>query len=107
MRLRYCCCVHGSPADYIVLRENPMFAMHGHDPRISRQGRRSRARRMTEKLTPEHFLPHVNKTVRVSGWHHTLTLARVDIRKLEEWERKVVQRQPFMLILRGPRGDVL
>jgi hypothetical protein len=62
---------------------------------------------MTEKLTPEHFLPHVNKTVRVSGWHHTLTLARVDIRKLEEWEREVVQRQPFMLILRGPRGDVL
>jgi hypothetical protein len=62
---------------------------------------------MTEKLTPEHFLAHVNKTVRVSGWHHTLTLARVDIRKLEEWEREVVQRQPFMLILRGPRGDVL
>src|SRR5882724_5963317 len=62
---------------------------------------------MTEKLTPEHFLPHVNKTVRVSDWHHTLTLARVDIRKLEEHEREVVQRQPFMLILRGPRGDVL
>jgi hypothetical protein len=60
-----------------------------------------------ELLTPELFLPHVNKTVKVNGWHHTLTLSRVDIRKLEEWEKEVVQRQPFMLILRGPRGDVL
>ena len=53
------------------------------------------------------FLPHVNKIVRVDGWHHTLTLTRVDIRKLEEWEKEVVSRQPFMLILRGPHGDVL
>jgi hypothetical protein len=60
-----------------------------------------------ELLTPEHFLPHVNKTVRVDGWHHTLTLTRVDLRKLEEWEKDAVQRQPFMLILRGPPGDVL
>jgi hypothetical protein len=60
-----------------------------------------------ELLTPEHFLPHVNKTVRVDGWPHALTLTRVDIRKLEEWEQEVVQRQPFILILRGPRDDVL
>jgi hypothetical protein len=60
-----------------------------------------------ELLTVEQFLPHVNKIVRVDGWHHTLTLTRVDIRKLEEWEKEVVSRQPFMLILRGPRGDVL
>jgi hypothetical protein len=60
-----------------------------------------------ELLTPEHFLPHVNKIVRVDGWHHTLTLTRVDIRKLEEWEQEVVQRQPFMVLFRGPPGDVL
>ncbi len=60
-----------------------------------------------ELLTPEHFLPHVNKAVHVSGWHHTLTLTRVDVRKLEEWEKEIARRQPFMLILRGPRGDVL
>jgi hypothetical protein len=60
-----------------------------------------------ELLKPEDFLPHVDKTVKVIGWHHTLTLSRVDVRKLEEWEKDVVRRQPFMLILRGPRDDVL
>jgi len=60
-----------------------------------------------ELLTPEHFLPHVDKPVKVKGWHHTLTLSSVDIRKLEEWEKGIVRRQPFILILRGPRGDVL
>ena len=60
-----------------------------------------------ELLTPEHFLPHVNKTVRVSDWRHTLTIARIDMRKLEEWETEVVQRQPFIVIFRGPPGDVL
>jgi len=60
-----------------------------------------------ELLTPEDFLPHVDKTVKVKGWHNTLTLSSVDIRKLEQWEKEIVRRQPFILILRGPRGDVL
>jgi len=62
---------------------------------------------MTERLTPEHFLPHVNKVVHIEGWPHTLTLNKVDVRRLEEWEKEVVPRQPFILLFRGPPGDVL
>jgi hypothetical protein len=62
---------------------------------------------MMEMLTPEHFLPHVNKPVHVAGWHHPLTLTRVDMRRLEEWEREAAPRQPFTVIFRGPPGDVL
>lgn len=62
---------------------------------------------MAEKLTPEHFIPHVNKIVRVDGWPHNLTLTRIDVRRLEEWEREVVPRQPFLVLFRGPPGVVL
>jgi hypothetical protein len=62
---------------------------------------------MSQDLTLEHFQPHVNKTVRVDGWHHALTIARIDTRKLEEWEKDVIPRQPFIVIFRGPPGDVL
>lgn len=62
---------------------------------------------MAEKLTPEHFIPHVNKIVRVNGWPHTLTLTRVDVRRLEDWEKDVARRQPFLVLFRGPPGDVL
>jgi hypothetical protein len=62
---------------------------------------------MTEQLTSEHFLPHVDKVFRVVGGRHALTLTSVDVRPLQEWERKVVPRPPFTLIFRGPPGDVL
>jgi len=62
---------------------------------------------MTEQLTPEHFLPHVNKPFRVPGWPHALTLQQVDIRGLEEKEKEIVCRQPFNLIFCGPPGDVM
>ena len=62
---------------------------------------------MAEPLNPEHFLPHVNKVFRVNGGRHALTLTRVDMRRLQEWEAKIVPRRPFNLIFRGPPGDVL
>lgn len=62
---------------------------------------------MSEKLTMEHFLPHVNKSVRVDGWHHTLTITKIDTRKLEDWEKEVVSRQPFIVMFGGPQGDIL
>jgi hypothetical protein len=62
---------------------------------------------MSERLTPEHFLSHVDKAFRLVGGRHVLTLTNVEIRRLEEWERKVVPYQPFNLIFTGPPGDVL
>ena len=62
---------------------------------------------MVETLTPEHFLPHVNKVFRVRGGRHALTLTRVEMRPLADWEAKIVPRQPFNLIFSGPAGDVL
>ena len=62
---------------------------------------------MAEKIVAEDFLPHVNKTVRIEGWQHTLTITRVDARKLEEWEKEILPRQPFIVMFRGPPGDVL
>ncbi|SDR22810.1 hypothetical protein SAMN05444161_2223 [Rhizobiales bacterium GAS191] len=62
---------------------------------------------MAEQLIAEQFLPHVDKTFRVKGGRHAFTLTQVDSRRLEEWEAKVVPRQPFNLIFRGPPGDVL
>jgi hypothetical protein len=62
---------------------------------------------MAEMLQPENFLPHVNKVFRVKGSRYALTLVEVDIRRLQEKEAKIVPRQPFNLIFRGPPGDVL
>jgi len=62
---------------------------------------------MQEQLTPEDFLAHVDKTFRVKGGEHALTLARVEQRRLEEWETSEGLRQPFNLIFRGPPGNVL
>ena len=47
------------------------------------------------------------KTVRIEGWQHTLTITRIETRKLEEWEQEVITRQPFIVMFRGPPGDVL
>jgi hypothetical protein len=62
---------------------------------------------MTEQLTPEHFRPHLDKVFRDRGGRHALTLAEVQARDLSEAERKVIPRQPFTLVFRGPPGDVL
>ena len=62
---------------------------------------------MTDLLTSEHFTPHVDKVFRVKGGRHALTLAQVEARKLDDKEASLVQRQPFLLIFRGPPGDGL
>jgi hypothetical protein len=60
---------------------------------------------MPELLTAEHFLPYVDKTFRVAGGRHALTLTTVDTSRPAGWE--VAARPPFNLIFRGPPGDVL
>jgi hypothetical protein len=62
---------------------------------------------MAEPLTPEHFLPHVDKTFRVKGGQHALRLARVDVHKLSAQEAGQVPRQAFTLIFSTPPGNVL
>ena len=57
---------------------------------------------MTELLTPEHFLPHVEKVFRVKDDEHALTLMQVEVLDI-----KGGSRQPFTLIFSGPPGDVL
>jgi Domain of unknown function (DUF6916) len=57
---------------------------------------------MAELLTPEHFLPHVEKVFRIKDGGHALTLMQVEVLDL-----KGVPRQAFNLIFSGPPGDVL
>ena len=58
---------------------------------------------MTEQLTPETFLPHVDKTFCVKGGRHALKLHRVDAPS----STAGFSRPPFNLIFSGPPGDVL
>jgi hypothetical protein len=60
---------------------------------------------MSEQLTPEHFMPHVDKEFRVVGGSHALTLTAVETPRFAGWE--AAPRQPFTLLFRGPPGDVL
>jgi len=60
---------------------------------------------MAEPLTPQHFLPYVEKTFRVAGGHHAFILATVDTPPMPG--SAAASRQPFNLIFRGPAGDVL
>jgi hypothetical protein len=62
---------------------------------------------MTEQLTPQHFLPHVQKVFHVEDGRHALTLTRVEQRRLEDFETETGFREPFNLIFRGPPEDVL
>jgi Domain of unknown function (DUF6916) len=62
---------------------------------------------MAEVLTLEHFTPHVEKEFRAPEWPHPLKLRRIDTRQLEEWEREMVRRQPFILIFSGPPREVI
>jgi hypothetical protein len=60
-----------------------------------------------ELLSRAVFDPHVKKVFRVKGGHHALTLSRVEARKREDWEAGLGLREPFNLIFRAPKGDVL
>src|SRR5882672_4452843 len=62
---------------------------------------------MDQPLTADLFQPLVGEVFRVKDGRHQLTLSRVDVRRLEEWEAKLFHRQPFTLIFGGPAGDVL
>jgi hypothetical protein len=60
---------------------------------------------MTEQLSAELFLPHVDKHFRVRGGRHVLTLTKVEA--LSPEHAKGAPRPPFTLIFSGPPGDVL
>jgi len=62
---------------------------------------------MTEMVTAEAFLPHVNKVFRVKQSGHALTLSQVDLRRMDERELAALGRQSFTLIFAGPPGNVL
>jgi hypothetical protein len=62
---------------------------------------------MTERLTAESFLPHVNKVFRVKESGHALTLSQVELRQMDERELAELGRQSFTLIFAGPPGNAL
>lgn len=62
---------------------------------------------VTALLTAEHFRPHVGKVFRVQGGEHALTLDEVQMHPLSQAQAKVLSRQPFTLIFKGPPGNVL
>jgi hypothetical protein len=59
---------------------------------------------MTEPFKADDFLPHIDKTFAVKGGRHALVLTRVDQPRLGD---RGEFRDPFLLIFRGPPGDVL
>lgn len=62
---------------------------------------------MTEQLTAEHFLPHLDQPFQVGAASDRLTLIRVDRRAAQDWERAVLPREPFNLIFRGPPERII
>jgi hypothetical protein len=60
---------------------------------------------MTDQLTADHFLPHVEKLFRVRDGRHVLKLVRVEVPPANI--AKGAPRPPFNLIFSGPPGDVL
>jgi hypothetical protein len=60
---------------------------------------------MSRLLSSEDFAPHVGKAFRPAGQHRVLTLVSIDTRRFPGAES--LTRQPFILILEGPPGDVL
>jgi hypothetical protein len=59
---------------------------------------------MSEQLTAEHFLPHVDRIFRVKDGRHGLVLKKVE---LGPPEPDPAVRRSFTLIFTGPPGDVL
>ena len=62
---------------------------------------------MTESLTREHFLPHVNKKFRVRGGSHAFIRARIEGSAVGAPAPPSGMRLPFNLIFSGPPKDVL
>jgi hypothetical protein len=62
---------------------------------------------MSERLTPEHFIPYLNRVFRVEGGDHALTLTQVDTPRIGDRQAQSVPSQPFILIFCGPPGDVV
>ncbi len=58
---------------------------------------------MSRDLTVADFDGRVGKAVTPKGQHRVLTLA--DVQRLPRWDG--MPREPFLLILHGPPGDVL
>jgi hypothetical protein len=61
---------------------------------------------MIEHLSAEDFLPHVDKAFAVKNGRHALVLTRVEQPRLGD-RGEGEFRAPFLLIFRGPPGDVL
>jgi hypothetical protein len=61
---------------------------------------------MSEDLTADHFVPHVNKTFRIRDGRHAFTLSRVDGPASAASLARGI-RPPFNLVFSGPPGDVL
>jgi Domain of unknown function (DUF6916) len=83
------------------------FASPCHPRHNMAHSRGSQSQVMSEQLTPEHFLPYVDRVFAISGWPYPLVLEQVDIGAMQEWEKARLARQPFNLIFRGPPGHVL
>jgi hypothetical protein len=62
---------------------------------------------MSEPLTPERFIPYLNRVFRVTGGRHALTLKQVDAPPVGDLPSQGMPRQPFILIFCGPPDDVL
>jgi hypothetical protein len=62
---------------------------------------------MSDPLTPNDFVPHVNRVFRVNGGMHAFTLARVEQRRRGDAEGELKFRAPFNLIFSGPPNPVL
>ncbi|MFI5020212.1 MAG: DUF6916 family protein [Alphaproteobacteria bacterium] len=60
---------------------------------------------MAKELSCDDFTPHVERSFKVAGGHHTLVL--VSATPLESAARPADARGAFILIFRGPPGDVL
>jgi len=60
---------------------------------------------MSQVPVPSDFIPFVGETFTPRGQHRVLTLTSVVTQPPVAWGS--APREPFTLILRGPRGDVL
>jgi hypothetical protein len=61
---------------------------------------------MDEPLTPQHFLPHVDKVFHVRSTGHALTLSRVEPGDAD-WQAREATKQSFNLIFRGEPNNLL
>ena len=62
---------------------------------------------MSDQLTPEHFIPYLNRVFHVTGGRHALTLTQVDAPPIGAPQAQSLPRQPFILIFCGPPDDLL